>query len=71
MLDWGRQADALGWSATEVLGLDPIAPLARYDNMGLVWLLHGCPVVALTQHTATIRMATGNHLTFYRRDCRP
>jgi hypothetical protein len=67
---WGDQAEALGWRADELFGLDPVAPFARYDTMGLIWFLQGCPVVALTHTSATIRMPTGNHLRFFRRAAR-
>jgi hypothetical protein len=67
---WGAQAEALGWTPDDLFGLDPVAPMARYDTMGLVWLLQGCPVVALTDTAATIRMPAGNHLRFYRRAAR-
>jgi hypothetical protein len=63
---WGERAAALGWTANDLFGLDPVAPLARYDNMGLLWLTRGCPVVALTTQSATIKMPTGNYLVFYR-----
>ncbi len=36
---WGAQAAAHGWTTDDLFGLDPIAPLARYDAMGLIWLL--------------------------------
>jgi hypothetical protein len=52
---WGAQAQALGWRAEDLFSLDPVAPLARYDRMGLVWLLRGREVVALTAATATMR----------------
>ena len=63
---WGAQAEALGWTAEELFGLDPFAPLARYDAMGLIWFLRGEPVVALTERTAAIGAGT-RFLTFYRR----
>jgi hypothetical protein len=44
--------------------------LARYDETGLVWLLQGCPVVALTDATAAIRMPTGSIVT-YRKHNKP
>ena len=53
--------------AEDLFALDPVAPLAAYDVMGLIWLLQGCPVVALTDTAATIRMPTGNLLRFFRR----
>jgi hypothetical protein len=64
---WGERAAALGWTAHDLFGLDPVAPMARYDVMGLLWTTQGCPVVALTERSATIKMPTGNHLVFYRR----
>ncbi|HEY2532173.1 MAG TPA: hypothetical protein VGJ20_30310 [Xanthobacteraceae bacterium] len=67
LVTWGEQAVAFGWQAQELFGLDPITPLRRYDVMGLIWLLQGCPVVALTERTAAIKMPTGNELMFYRK----
>ena len=62
---WGRQAEALGWRADELFGLDPDAPTARYDRMGLIWMLHGETVIDITATTA--RLSSG--LTFYRKSC--
>ena len=72
---WGAQACALGWNAEELFGLHPVpklpAPsfrrLSRYDAMGLVWLLHGRPVIALTATEAVIRATSGAMLTYRRR----
>ena len=36
-----------------------ISRLSRYDETGLIWLLRGRPVVALTATTAAIQGATG------------
>jgi hypothetical protein len=44
---WGAEAERQGWTADDLFGLDPIAPMARYDRMGLIWMLHGESVVAL------------------------
>jgi hypothetical protein len=63
---WGEQARALGWTACELLGLHalPAGPhpnyrrLSRYDETGLIWLLRGRRVVALTETTAAIQGAT-------------
>ena len=67
--DWADQAFAFGWQTDDLFGLDPVAPLARYDVMGLAWYLQGNPVVALTTDAATIRMPmpTRAVLKFYRR----
>ena len=63
---WGSQAANLGWTANDLFGLHPIAPLARYDAMGLLWLLHGRPVVSLTATEATIQSSSGATLSFQR-----
>jgi hypothetical protein len=66
LAQWGATAEAFGWPPEDLFGLDPVAPLRRYDRMGLIWLLRGRPVVALTASTATIRIKDGGALTFYR-----
>jgi hypothetical protein len=75
---WGSQAEAMGWTAADLFGLHtpPAKPhpsynrLSRYDCSGLVWLLQGRPVVALTETTASIRNPTGT-ITTYRRYNKP
>jgi hypothetical protein len=59
-------ADALGWTARELFGLHSpperlsanYGRLSRYDETGLIWLLRGRPVIALTETTAAIQGAT-------------
>jgi hypothetical protein len=63
---WDEQASALGWTPDDLFGLHRTAPLVRYDHMGLVWLLHGAKVIALTDSTAAIRTQAGSLLQFYR-----
>jgi hypothetical protein len=75
---WGEQAEALGWTPADLFGLHtpPERPhpsynrLSRYDCTGLIWLLQGKEVIALTADTATIRRPTGN-ITTYRRFNKP
>jgi hypothetical protein len=75
---WGEQAEALGWTSRDLFGLHtpPATPhpsysrLSRYDATGLVWLLRGRPVVALTEATAAIQGPTGA-ITVYRRYNKP
>jgi hypothetical protein len=75
---WGKQAEALGWTARDLFGLHtpPAEPhpsysrLSRYDETGLIWLLQGRPVVALTEATAAIQSSTGA-ITIYRRHNKP
>jgi hypothetical protein len=59
LAEWGEQATALGWTAADLFGLHLTVPLARYDGMGLVWLLRGRRVVALTDTDAKIKTETG------------
>jgi hypothetical protein len=75
---WGEQAEALGWTARDLFGLhtSPAKPhpsytrLSRYDETGLIWLLQGRPVVALTETTAAIQNPSGA-ITTYRRHNKP
>jgi hypothetical protein len=71
---WGKQAEALGWAPADLFGLhtppEKPAPkyrrLSRYDQTGLIWLLHGRPVIALTQTAATILALSGANLMYRR-----
>jgi hypothetical protein len=61
---WGGRAHGLGWTSEELFGLDPFAPMCRYDRMGLCWFLQGGEhVTELT--TAAAKLSGG--LVFYRR----
>jgi hypothetical protein len=90
LAQWGDQALALGWTGEELFGLHtpPADPhpsynrLSRYDCTGLVWMLVGNPVVALTEATAAIqhkssgvcvpqgRILPGS-ITIYRKERKP
>ena len=76
---WGKQAEALGWTARDLFGLAPVGTdkpaatyrrLSRYDLTGLIWLLRGRPVVAMTDLTAAIRHPSGS-ITTYRKLNKP
>jgi hypothetical protein len=75
---WGEEARALGWTTRDLLGLAsvPHEPrpsyqrLSRYDETGLVWLLRGRTVVALTESTASVESQTGM-VTVYRKHNKP
>ena len=74
---WGAQAHAFGWTGRELFGLHtaPERPaanysrLSRYDETGLIWLLRGRAVIALTETTAAIQGATA--LLTYRKLNKP
>ena len=49
---WGRAAHLLGWTALDLFGVHPDAPAARFDVMGLVPMLNGRRVIAITKEAA-------------------
>jgi hypothetical protein len=62
-----RTAVALGWGPYDLFGCDRDRPFARIDQLGLLWLLDGGRLVALTANTATIKTSNGSILTYRRR----
>jgi hypothetical protein len=52
---WAGAAHALGWTAEELFGLDPVAPLVRLDQRGAAFLIAGREVVAVTADEITFR----------------
>jgi hypothetical protein len=78
LANWGAQAAALGWTARDLFGLHapPDGPhqryrrLSRYDETGLIWLLNGREVTALTTNSAAIR-SSGGSITVYRKNSKP
>jgi len=75
---WGQQAETLGWTTRDLFGLASVPEkpvpnyrrLSRHDETGLIWLLGGRAVVALTHTTAAIKNPTGA-VTIYRRYNKP
>jgi hypothetical protein len=68
---WARRAAELGWTAFDLFGCDRSKPFARIGRSGLLWLLDGRQLRALTAETALINTASGSGLTFYRRPHEP
>ncbi len=68
---WAEVAVAHGWSATDVFGVCPQAPAARYEGMGLVALILGGEVIEVGTDRAIIRSMGGGCLTYYLRRPRP
>jgi hypothetical protein len=74
LAQWGDQAGALGWTTRDLFGLHraPDKPasnyrrLSRYDETGLIWLLQGRPVVALTADTAAIQSTSETIINYCR-----
>jgi hypothetical protein len=62
------QAAALGWSAGDLFGCDPVKPFERTDRAGLLLLLRdNQEIVAITSDAATVRCSEGAILTYRRR----
>jgi hypothetical protein len=67
LVQWSEQAADSGWTERDLFGLAEVPErpgpryqrLSRYDQTGLVWLLHGRRVAALTKDTAVIETANG------------
>jgi hypothetical protein len=76
---WGEAAQRLGWDSRDLFGLhappeQPAASytrLSRYHATGLIWLLDGRKVLALTEITATILNPDTGTITTYRRFDKP
>jgi hypothetical protein len=60
-------AAALGWGPFELFGCDRDRPFARIDQAGLLWLLNGDRLVALSENTATIETRTSARRTWRRK----
>ena len=65
--DHAARAYGLGWTALDLFGVHPAKPWARLDTMGLVPLLNGARVTALSDTEAVTEKPSGARLTFRRR----
>jgi hypothetical protein len=63
---WGAAAHALGWTALDLFGVHPTVPASRFDLMGLLPLVQGGAVIAMTEDGATLRRETGAVLNYRR-----
>ena|SRR5215469_18829002 len=64
-------AVALGWVPHDLFGCDRDRPFASIDQVGLLWLLNGDRLVALSENTATIEKRTGAKQTYRRKPAEP
>jgi TubC N-terminal docking domain len=69
--DWGERAFLSGWAPWELFGCHCRAPWGRIQGMGLVLLLRGREIAALTATEAGIRTSTGAHQTYRRKPSDP
>jgi hypothetical protein len=65
--EWGNTAAALGWSPQDLFGIHPTDPETHPEALGLVPLIGGGEVVAISQISATIRDHSGRELVYLRR----
>jgi hypothetical protein len=63
---WAAKAAALGWGAADLFGCDRHRPWARIDQAGLLWLVAGRRLLALTAESATIEAPSGGWQTYRR-----
>jgi hypothetical protein len=64
---WGSQAHDLGWTTLDLFGVHSKTPAARFSCMGLLPLVNGGRVVAITVESAVIERQSGSRLTYTRR----
>jgi hypothetical protein len=63
----GRKALDLGWTEDDLFGCHPVAPMTRYDCMGLVLLIGGGEVTHLDAEVAYLKTPCGGTLRHWRR----
>ena len=68
--NWGRAAHDFGWTALDLYGVHPLSAAARFDVMGILFLIQGGDVIALTSSSATVRKRSGALLTYRRPETR-
>jgi hypothetical protein len=68
---WAAYAAALGWGPHDLFGCDRDRPFARIDRAGLLWLLNGDRLAALSENTATVETRTGARHTYRRKPDEP
>jgi hypothetical protein len=56
---WLPQLGLLGWTALEVFGCHPCAPLVRHDAAGLLVALEGRRVLAVTAEAVALGSPSG------------
>jgi hypothetical protein len=59
-------AASLGWGPYELFGCDRDRPFARIGSAGLLWLLNGNKLIALSESIATIETRDGARLRWRR-----
>jgi hypothetical protein len=68
---WAAKAAALGWDTASVFGVHADRPIERVDCAGLVWLLRGNDIEAISPSVARIRTRSGAVQIYDRRPQSP
>jgi hypothetical protein len=68
---WANCAERLGWTPLDLFSCDSTKPLVRINRAGLLWLLNGRQLLALSADAAAIATANGGYLTLQRRKREP
>ena len=63
---WGKQAADLGWTTLNLFGAHAKAPATNFSCMGLLLVVNGGRVVALTTEAAKIEQQSRARLTYTR-----
>jgi hypothetical protein len=58
------KADALKWTPLQLFAADRVKPFARISRSGLLWIINGRKLAALTAGAASIITPSGGRLTF-------
>ncbi len=56
---WAGKAAAFGWGPLDLFGCNREHPFPRIDRVGLLWLLNGNRLLALSEITAAIETPVG------------
>jgi hypothetical protein len=68
---WCDRALALGWTPLQLFGCNRHRPYARVDQAGLIWILNGRALAALTSELAVIDASPSVRQTIRRRPAEP
>jgi hypothetical protein len=68
---FAEQAAALGWGPFDLFCCDRDSPFDRIDKAGLLWLIHGDRLLALTSDAALIETRTGTRQIYRRKPTEP
>jgi hypothetical protein len=68
---WAAEAARLGWTELDLYGVDADRPYVRIDGLGLLPVLNGGRIVALTADVATVETPGGARQSYRRNPDRP